>query len=637
MEYGRCNIIQNINVLFVISIAIILYMSPFISNINEVIATSHNDNSISSYLAIEKYPERYSNDPHAILAHTTTKASLMFYGSNWIHLKTRLPIKYTWLFIQLLQFMSLPIMFAWLFLKTNTTKWWALGVFFSSLLSGYYCWNLGLYGVADIPVPHQFALPFLCLGSYRLIRSAYWSGTLLIIIGCLIHVWSALYVLTALFIYLGIGYRKLDFKLLAALCSVLCVAAAVVVMNSDSRYALISKQETMNFLRVGMHEVPWESPYAWKDTYRNLLAFIGLAILAFKDWGVFGSEYKKLIISSIVMAVLFSLLHLLGLYLEVPLLVQTKGLRAQYIAVIAIFPVVMSYLFRCMEKGDISVRFLATLTFLLMIFYANYGLDKYVVSGLAFCSIINPVLAHHKKSINVINILIFVASLSWCVVWATKPFTSSSHLRDSIYLLSSDKYISNLLVSPSLIKVYVAVFSALFAIAYLVEHKVLLNNNRYQIVSSVMILSSLFCLIITTFKIDLKYSESRDLYHAQLWANKNTSPSDLFIVYNNVWRSFSERPTVYMLPQFNYKYVNDIRLKKYEDRLIDFYGLQDKMKGKMTVKEHLQMFNSAYNGLTEEKFKEFAIMFGAAYLLEKRTLKFPIVYSNSTYKIYRIL
>lgn len=628
----------------IIVIALVVFFIPFLVDLNAIIAASHDDNAIASYRAIANSPDFFCNDPHSIIAGIATKASLMFYGPIWLSLHLGVPIKLSWLIIQFIQFGTVPVMYAVLFVRYGMNKW-ALVVFFGALLSGFYCWNLGNYGIDDMPTPHQFALPFLCLGGYYLSHGKkYLSGTMLMVIGCLIHVWMGVFAITVLGLYFLAGLRKCDMKFLKASLPVLLSIIIVIWINYDARYATLTKNDIMPLLLRGMHEVPWDSPWRWQESWKVVAAFSLLSLLSFRDWGVFGDIYKRLLLCATLTAFIFSILQLAGVWFEIPLLLQTKGLRSVTIAVIVFFPVVIHYLCRCIEEMDIASRFFAILALLMIVFGANYGLDKFPVVGLMVCSTLWKRSELLGIPIKIWTISILGIAITWCMLWMLGPQiilllrvlpTESLHTIQTLMNLLFDTGAAQ---TNMLQRVCIVGGTFLLLSFYCIKrHFLVISDADQQVVTTILLSLFAISLLNASWLTHIKHSGAeRDLYLAQIWANQHTPPTTMFIINSNNWRSFSERPALYVTPRFRHAYINDNRLKMHDDMLLVFLGLQDYQLKYKSPKDMILAVSSAYNTLDENRLKDFADRFGGSFLVETRTLNFPVVYANSTYSIYKI-
>jgi hypothetical protein len=83
-------------------------------------------------------------------------------------------------------------------------------------------------------------------------------------------------------------------------------------------------------------------------------------------------------------------------------------------------------------------------------------------------------------------------------------------------------------------------------------------------------------------------------------------------------------------------YLPDRRIKDFDDKVFEFYGLNDPYSHYNQRSLMLEISNK-YNALNENDFRRLARYVEATYLVETRKLNLPIAYSNSTYYIYKLM
>ena len=138
--------------------------------------------------------------------------------------------------------------------------------------------------------------------------------------------------------------------------------------------------------------------------------------------------------------------------------------------------------------------------------------------------------------------------------------------------------------------------------------------------------------------------EKRANYAAQLWARNNTLENSVFIVYapgDTRWRTVSKRLVLNPSMQRLYVYSQTKTTKKFDDQIIDFYGLNDDFREasfNMRRNHYYEKESQAYFGLNENEIIRLANSFTGDYVVRKHsnTLNFQEVYRNNYFIIYKL-
>ena len=110
------------------------------------------------------------------------------------------------------------------------------------------------------------------------------------------------------------------------------------------------------------------------------------------------------------------------------------------------------------------------------------------------------------------------------------------------------------------------------------------------------------------------------------------------MIFQDNWRTISQRPVIYMMPQGGYyTYTRSRVAKEFTDDLLGFYGMQTKWE-KISHDEYHSMATTAYYNLSEADIIEMGEHFGGDYIVRQSIspLNFQEVYSNDYYNIYKL-
>ena len=141
------------------------------------------------------------------------------------------------------------------------------------------------------------------------------------------------------------------------------------------------------------------------------------------------------------------------------------------------------------------------------------------------------------------------------------------------------------------------------------------------------------------YNVDFPGTASTDWKKAQVWARENTAKDDVFIVppYISDFRALSERAILADwedIAMVNYNVEVGKELLK---RVQAACGA--KLLGECVENACIDLCRKNYRGFTEDNFRRMASVYGADYVVVESpsTLNFNLVYSNSGFRIYRIL
>ena len=166
-----------------------------------------------------------------------------------------------------------------------------------------------------------------------------------------------------------------------------------------------------------MHGFPWLSPERLPEASMTVLAMVLLLVLSRRHWARLGDGYAQLLTCTLISALCFAALHVIGAWLKIPILIHLSGLRAIVLTAVVGLPVIVLFLWHCVTSDEPMVRFWGAFIFFLIPLGAPYGLDKTPVILLALALLSGVVSIRSEKLIVAVRLLVLVTSVLWGLAW----------------------------------------------------------------------------------------------------------------------------------------------------------------------------------------------------------------------------
>jgi hypothetical protein len=621
-----------------------IYVAPYLVNQNYLVAVATGDDSLHGYLASANYPERFKDDIFQFAAVGHVGATLMNYGGLWLIRSVGVPVELVHSFMMMVQVLGLPIIFVGLLWKKSSPSERAL-TFLLSAPSGFIAWNLANYSDIAVPYAASLGLPVLWLGVWMIAHNRI-SGHLVLGLGALIHPTLGLQMITTTFFLSLFIFRtkgKVNFLLL--IIPFLC-AVVPTLMTYLKDFPHISTEDHWRVLEFNMHATPWEAVFNWYQSFPTVVALAALGWVTYPKWRALGERYRKLIVAAICSCLVFSASHLLAHVFKIPQLAQMMGLRSPGLVASFLFPILILFFVDGLKNGLFLIRFLTAFIILQMVLGRTYGLDKAPILLLGASLWVHSKGGFRTLSLKQTTWILTALTAAWFLALffyaPPKPDPFSAERITAPWTLF-DYFRVNALIDfgPQLTlqkKIMAVVLAGLIA-AWPSFNRRYKGLPEYLKWSPVFLMSLplfvIFCSVSYRHHSEFSAKSSRDMYDAQIWARDHTDPDSSFMGINTAWRGISERPLHALMPQRNYHYHPDQRIKDADDRLLSLYGLEEEFQ---TFNQRQWYFVSRFT--YERAFKTLIDFFklakyvGARYLIEHRKLNLPTAYSNDTYYIY---
>jgi hypothetical protein len=622
-----------------------IHFLPYLLNYPYMVAAAR-DNNLHAFHVIAENPDRFRFDLAGIIFRGHVFGSLLNYGSLWLIQTTRLSVDILYNVLVFLQIFMLPILLLAV-LRRHLGKIELLTAFLFFILSGHLAWNIDLHGEVFFPYPAEFCLPFIWLGLW-LISKAKTAGYLLLALGSMIHPAYGLYAVVCCFIYHLLSGPPLRIRnFLWLLLPVLCAVAPTVWLLAEP-FPKVSPEDLWNAWRLNMHAAPWDAVFRWHFALPTTVALGFLALISVPVWDRLGSPFRKMLISALLAFLILGISHVVGYHWKILRLVQLLGLRSQSLFVMLFLPVLVLFFKEISAHPKFFPRFLIAFIMLLAVFAKPYGLDKMPILMLGIFLFTERWDRLPRALPKIIRPLLY----GWMTVWAglwlflktpkPNPFDAS---RIAVPWSPADYFRVNALIDfgPQIslgLKILVIVFALVFA------GWPYFQRSRYRALSrigqisppAVMLCFFLLAFVQNTASNFEKFGSSfnRDLYAAQVWANKNTDPKARFLYIHDAWRAVSARSAVSPVPTVQYIYYPHLLAKKMDDQIMSLLNLRDAFLTYNQRQWYIAKAGRFVDQVTApEDLKRYGRILGADYLVDYRPyFELPKVYSNETFTIY---
>lgn len=530
----------------------------------------------------------------------------------------------SWLFIYLQNVLLGMALFYYSSILTQRRHVALITVLFAFLAQPW-IWNLANYESAiSSTYPGQLVLPFLIFTAAELQRDRFIKAAIFLLISGLIHPPLTLQMLSIVLVFYLLRYKnRLHLKRLLGRIIFLIIVAMLCLLPvffiSLNTPLQLSTSEMMEGISKNFHFNPLMFHKFWNyriPTFLGFLCLLGLALWQHQK------ELSKLFLSFLFvvlgMTVMLSVLHIAGLVLRLPYLLQLVPFRSTLLLVIFSLPLVVMYLLEKLNADSIIIRFAAA-SLLFLHAWFSFGLfwGPLLALLLTDFSANKPgtnkvgLIDKRFKGFTMIGQLVFIA---WLVIIL---------ISGAYFLLGNPQLSSRPIFSILIPGVLINAKGFLFSIV--MAFMVSLFSLSLSIKITLIILISL--LVFKAYALGKQTNRplARANYQAQLWARENTIQGKMFIVLipDLPWRSVSLRPALYPFQETFYVYSGSKSLKRFYDEIQAF---ADKIGGK-----------DLYN-VDKDFLLGLAQRFGGDYIvtLVEQIYKLPVVYKNDYIVIYKV-
>jgi len=621
----------------VLGLICVLYFYPYVVNHYYIEAKAHADDGMYAYYTVLNNPANFAKDVFYSVHDFFINTSLIYFGTFWLVENTGIPLRIVYFGLLAVMFFALPFIYLRI-LKDKVEPIWLLLVFLVTLLSKFYSWNLSNHNDVDFPYRADLAIPFL-YGAILLLMKNINSGYVLLVIGGLFHPAMGLYAITTVFLLrlFVLTQQRVTHLLFLSFACIFSMLPSFWMMFG-SKYEHVAKSEMIKLLKSNMHFLPWESPYLWPQSIMSVTAFSLLLICcSFSSINRLGGLYRKLIVCSVVSTVIWILIHLSGLYCNIPSLIILCGMRSVTMLSVIVMPIFILYVIDSIKEGSIIKKFLSSTTLTIMVIGKPYGLFV----SIAVIMLVYELLDKYASNTTVLkcrDIIIAGVFLVWSLVLLLPFMSVETYLGVSeaaskwIMIVYKIAKIDSAPFYNGIHEIHVIAVMSVIALVLYFDKKYKKNACVY-----LLLVVTFFFLLVDTFKFYHRSGspEYRDLYDAQIWAKTHTLNTDMFIVYDGSWRSFSERPVFVPRKLGYYMYKPDVAIKRYDDVVYWFYNIQNPYDT-YSNSELSKIVSYKYDALTDNDFLKLAKLVGAKYLVDRKYINLPIVYMNNNYIIYYV-
>lgn len=628
-------------VLLVTAISLIFsYVS--IGNFEYRQANIHQDNGPTYYSHILNRDHLFEKDINKELSKFWGNSSITFWGPAFLEKHLSLPAKHSAFFIFILQYAMILI-----------------GVyFFSSAIFGVrilsftsmlfvaiawpWGWNLATYPASmHMPFYTTLSVGLILFSLIALIKENFKIMATFFLLTGLVHPTIAQYLVTIILIYLFISkYDKpTKIKVAATLVFLNFFVLSIPIINKLSQVNVALKEDRWIALTKHMHSAPWENFQQLGYTLSlNFVCFVLFGLLVFFRYKHKLSDfYKRLLFSTLVTVILFSLLQVISYYFKLIDLVLVQGLRSSFILSIVLTPMFTAFYYYEYKSSKFLSHKMALIWLFLLITYQML-INRYSLVILGFLWPVIIAFLYHK----LLTIQARYPRYSSLIEWSLYAVITI------IIFLGIYYKFDYIFFGITGAKISVNNFFLAHLVSFILIILIFFINNTNIRNMIVLAMVSLPLLVFALEKNNRngKLSEhafTKDLYEAQIWAKENTDINSLFLVYHN-WKTLSERSKFNLLPEFTTMvYTPDIKLHKKNQFLLRLYGL-DQVYRYLPVEEiNRRAVNKLYTLNSEEQNRLFNYSEADYWVVQKSRnfvqdyVNLPVSFQNEHFIIFRIL
>jgi hypothetical protein len=638
-------------VLFVFLLALIdlFYRS---GSITKRMATASSDDNPIVYSLVRRFPDRYELDFYARVIADTQQNSIV---SRIIHpiLSSNILNEQS-LWASLVMFQRVFLYFAvFVFISTFITSRIQIAFVLSIFASGsVYYWNLGWFGALDDqPYPMWMAVPSAILGVAFLKKGHYKKLHLSVLFTTLIHPsiglmfagWIVFYMISSKHLK-----RSVEF-LINAFLNLIYILISRVYMPDQAEMPQATREIALtnphlNFFNVFTTDYTFSSVRIWI----LIICFSILAILHEREYLSF--KRNHLIFSMVIYSILLLILQFFGLVTNQLLIISLVPARFTVMLITISFLLVMIKLSQDLQSKELLKRISALLT---IIFPAPILMFFLLIrdSPRVFMKKHRKIICRTSQSLTIGLIAFLVAPTILAKfgfdianrIYASEPYNSILNpLRTGFMNFIVPSLFSNTKIQLLFILLFAIMLispqQAKSVIVWLAA-KINFANMTWKKIVYVILTASFLLASKTGMQYQLPWSyngvnqEKVSSYTAtQTWARLNTEADAVFFIDGSMppyytWRTLSQRAVSNPNPiwsLYNYPEYADIYNKSRESfwsssletKKLDYYGQWDEKYFCLSQ----DLMNISY----------------VVQNLKQRALKFPIVYENEYFKVFKV-
>ena len=350
----------------------------------------------------------------------------------------------------------------------------------------------------------------------------------------------------------------------------------------------------------------------------NFFAFATLAVVSFWDGrSTISKGYPRFLVSTVIAMAIMGGAEIVGVGFQIPTLLKLYPLRISMLFPLVCAPMIVKWAFDAMTTNDSLLRWAPAAMVVLVAAY-SYGI---------FLPVWLALLAYVAVQQRTAQLLVNGVVLAIVSVLVIRP-----DLRE---------YIVPTLYLPSGLKMRVVIPGVILGLLLLTykyggsELRRFLGNRL--VIAAGILLFGLGLAKARHAYLQLMAGSQQAVYSAQVWARTN-SPKDAVFITQSSWRGYSERQAVVPAIAGSWIYSGDEKVKELDDRLIRFWGLEERahLLGAAQVAEQVR---DSFGTMKTEDVLRFAKHFGGTYVVRSDgmvKLNLPIAFKMDGISIYRI-
>lgn len=611
-----------------------------VGNFEVRLANFYADDTLVFYSYLYAMPERFAGDIFLTLGPAWTFATIV----HWLPVLLLQTLKFppevmAWVFVYL---QNVLLGFALFFYGRavtgrNDVAW--LTVLFAYAAQPW-SWNLTNYSNGmEVPYARHVVMPFLIFAGVATVKKRPEIVTCLLILSALIHPSLTLWMAAIAGRYwadqypLKKGSSLLKRFLLLGCVAVVCLTPWLLTVSTVSQ---VNDSDLIEIVAGNLHMNPFLTKNFWFNAGPTFVAFMILALLALRYQKNLNQRFVSFWLASVSVTVILSLLHIVGLVMGLPWVLQAVPLRSTVLLVMFSLPLVMFYLTQKLETNRWLVLWMAGS---LVLFQARfkYGAFWGPLLGLLLWELSERHLAISRIKTSQYPVAAWFrwASPTVFILWNAMILASGSTAVLKGPSSTSFEPILSTLIGGSFFNPG-GYFSCLLGgvmIAFFgkrrFQQKPALNPIKILALGLIGIIG------VNVFEEGAKTRGVlwRSNYEAQLWVRQNTPQNAKFLVLTGLgWRTVAVRPALFFPPEGLPIHYTGSRLTQQSlDQWDEFF-------------ENERIFPEAV--LDQEQILRMAGRFGGNYVVRSLVdypraarvgfLNLPVVYQNSAIAIHKI-
>jgi len=501
---------------------------------------------------------------------------------------------------------------------------------FASMALAYlaepWAWNLAAYPARiGLPLYTTLANALGALAGAAVLARRWNLAWLLALVAAIIHPVIVCYLLAMLVAWAWLNRAEwrnwMEPAVLVRLALLALVCGAPFLVRTGFTEPLMTPQELWESVTKHMHSVPWGNTPLFARMATFVIDFLLVMGLCWRELAVLPLEQKRFLTAAAIGTVAVSLIQIAGVMLKLPSVALTMGLRSFSNFILFAWPFVFTILFSDRMLGRFHVCF--TMLLLGFVFYGtDGGLPVFHLALFALALFWPEELMVGRRPVYIT----LLAAVPLGLIPLASPYSSALLYGPGHFLRAPDQLTSGF---------YLCALLASFILAELFRQPSLLPRLRSGVA---VVLTFLALLYARSLGAETYAPAAAGLRDAELWARDHTPPGTLFIT-NYGWRTLSQRPAFVPFPDLTREIYTPFRaIRDDNEFLFRLYGIADKWRA-MSISDINAASDAGYHRLKRPDFVNLAKGFGASYLVRataEPALDFPVVYSNSAYRIYRL-